>query len=276
MGKDIVYGQYYPASSFIHKLDPRLKLFAAVVFIAAIFVCDTFYSYAACYAFLLIVIWASKVPILSILRTVKAVLFIVILTAILNVFFYKDGTVLAEWTVFRITDLGLIYAAKMALRILFLVISTSLVSFTSTPMALTDGMESLMKPLKLVRFPVHDVAVIMSTALRFIPTLMEEVNKIIMAQKARGAHFDNGGLLKRAKALLPVLIPLFVSTFRRADELAMALDARCYNATPNRTKMKPLRFTYRDPIAFILLAIFLTLIVFIKVGFFGLIPQGTI
>lgn len=276
MGKDIVYGQYYPASSFIHKLDPRLKLFAAVVFIAAIFVCDTFYSYAACYAFLLIVIWASKVPILSILRTVKAVLFIVILTAILNVFFYKDGTVLAEWTVFRITDSGLIYAAKMALRILFLVISTSLVSFTSTPMALTDGMESLMKPLKLVRFPVHDVAVIMSTALRFIPTLMEEVNKIIMAQKARGAHFDNGGLLKRAKALLPVLIPLFVSTFRRADELAMALDARCYNATPNRTKMKPLRFTYRDLIAFILLAIFLTLIVFVKVGFFGLIPQGTI
>ncbi len=276
MGKDIVYGQYYPASSFIHKLDPRLKLFASVIFIAAIFVCDTFYSYAACYAFLLIVILVSKVPLLSVLKTVKAVLFIVILTAVINVFFYKDGTVLAEWKIFRITDAGLIYAAKMALRILFLVISTSMVSFTSTPMALTDGMESLMKPLKLVRFPVHDVAVIMSTALRFIPTLMEEVNKIIMAQKARGAHFDNGGLLKRAKALLPVLIPLFVSTFRRADELAMALDARCYNATPNRTKMKPLRFTYRDLIALILLAIFLTVIILLKVGFFGLIPQGTI
>lgn len=276
MGKDIVYGQYYPASSFIHKLDPRLKLFAAMVFIAAIFVCDAFYSYAACYAFLFIIIWVSKVPLLSVLRTIKAVLFIVILTAVINVFFYKDGTVLAEWKIFRITDAGLIYAAKMALRILFLVISTSMVSFTSTPMALTDGMESLMKPLKLLRFPVHDVAVIMSTALRFIPTLMEEVNKIIMAQKARGAHFDNGGLLKRAKALLPVLIPLFVSTFRRADELAMALDARCYNATPHRTKMKPLRFTYRDLIALILLAIFLTIIILLKVGFFGLIPQGTI
>ena len=159
----------------------------------------------------------------------------------------------------------------MALRIIFLVLGTSLVSFTTTPMALTDGMESLMAPLKWIRFPVHDVAVIMSTALRFIPTLTEEVDRIVMAQKARGAHFDQGGIIKRAKAMLPVLIPLLVSTFRRADELAMALDARCYNATPNRTKMKPLKFTYRDLIAFVCLAIFLTVIIFFKIGFFGLI-----
>ena len=159
----------------------------------------------------------------------------------------------------------------MALRIIFLVISTSMLTFTSTPMALTDGMESIMKPLKIIRFPVHDVAVIMSTALRFIPTLLEEVNKIVMAQKARGAHFDNGGLVKRAKALLPVLIPLFVSTFRRADELALALDARCYNATPNRTKMKPLHFSWRDLVAFFCLAAFLTIIILLKLGFFGLV-----
>ena len=225
MNREIVFGQYYPASSFIHRLDPRIKLFAVLVFIVAVFLCDSFYAYAACYAFLLIVILVSRVPILSVLKTVKAILFIIILTAIINVFFYKDGNVLWEWKFLRITDGGLIYAAKMALRIIFLVVSTSMLTFTSTPMALTDGMESLMKPLAFLRFPVHDVAVIMSTALRFIPTLMEEVNKIIMAQKARGAHFDTGGLFKRAKALLPVLIPLFVSTFRRADELAMALDA---------------------------------------------------
>lgn len=271
MNKEIVFGQYYPASSFIHRLDPRIKLFAVLVFIVAVFLCDSFYAYAACYAFLLIVILVSRVPILSVLKTVKAILFIIILTAIINVFFYKDGNVLWEWKFLRITDGGLIYAAKMALRIIFLVVSTSMLTFTSTPMALTDGMESLMKPLAFLRFPVHDVAVIMSTALRFIPTLMEEVNKIIMAQKARGAHFDTGGLFKRAKALLPVLIPLFVSTFRRADELAMALDARCYNATPHRTKMKPLRFSYRDLIAFIALAAFMTLIVLLKLGFFGLI-----
>lgn len=271
MTKDIVFGQYYPASSFIHKLDPRLKLFAVLVFIVSVFLCDIFYAYAACYAFLLIVILVSRVPILSVLKTIKAVLFIVFLTAVLNIFFYKEGNVFWEWEFLRITDEGLLYAAKMALRIIFLVISTSMLTFTSTPMALTDGMESIMKPLKIIRFPVHDVAVIMSTALRFIPTLLEEVNKIVMAQKARGAHFDNGGLVKRAKALLPVLIPLFVSTFRRADELALALDARCYNATPNRTKMKPLHFSWRDLVAFFCLAAFLTIIILLKLGFFGLV-----
>ena len=271
MNREMVFGQYYPASSPIHKLDPRTKLFSALVFIVAVFLCDTFYSYIACYAFLFLVILLSRVPFLSILKTVKAVIFIIIFTAIINIFFYKDGKVLVSWWVIKITDEGLIYAAKIVLRIVFLVISTSMVTFTSTPMALTDGMESIMKPLKVLRFPVHDVAVIMSTALRFIPTLMEEVDKIIMAQKARGAHFDNGGLVKRAKALLPILIPLIVSTFRRADELALALDARCYNATPNRTKMKPLKFKWADLIAVISLAIFLTIIILLKLGFFGLI-----
>lgn len=272
MNRDIVFGQYYPGSSFTHKLDPRTKLFAAVLFIVAIFLCDHYFAYAACYGFLLIVILISRIPLLSILKTVRAIIFIMIFTAILNVFFYKDGQSLWSWWRIDITVGGLVYASKMVLRIVFLAISTSLVSFTTTPMALTDGMESLMKPLKILRFPVHDVAVIMSTALRFIPTLMEEVNKIILAQKARGAHFDTGGFGKRIKSLLSILIPLFVSTFRRADELAMALDARCYNATPNRTKMKPLRFSWRDGVAVLLLAAFLTLIILLKLGFFGLLP----
>lgn len=271
MNREIVFGQYYPGSSFVHKLDPRTKLFSAVLFIVAIFLCEHYYAYVTCYAFLLIVILVSRIPLLSILKTVRAIIFIVIFTAVLNVFFYKEGNVLWSWWVLGITDGGLIYASKMALRIIFLALSTSLVSFTTTPMALTDGMESLMKPLKLLRFPVHDVAVIMSTALRFIPTLMEEVNKIILAQKARGAHFDNGGFVKRIKALLSILIPLFVSTFRRADELAMALDARCYNATPNRTKMKPLKFSWRDLVALFLLAICFTAIILLRLGFFGLL-----
>lgn len=272
MNRDIVFGQYYPGASFVHKLDPRTKLLAAVVFIVAIFLCQHYIAYATCYAFLLFVILVSRIPVLSILKTVRAIIFIVIFTAILNVFFYKEGTSLWSWWRIDITVGGLVYASKMILRIVFLAVGTSLVSFTTTPMALTDGMESLMKPLKLVRFPVHDVAVIMSTALRFIPTLMEEVNKIILAQKARGAHFDTGGLGKRIKSLLSILIPLFVSTFRRADELAMALDARCYNATPNRTKMKPLHFSWRDGVAVFLLTVFMTAVVLLYVGFFGLLP----
>ena len=199
-------------------------------------------------------------------------MFIITFTAIINVFFYKEGKILVSWWVIKITDEGLIYASKIVLRIVFLVISTSMVTFTSTPMALTDGMESLMKPLKVLRFPVHDVAVIMSTALRFIPTLMEEVDKIILAQKARGAHFDNGGLLKRAKAMLPIIVPLFVSTFRRADELAMALDSRCYNATPKRTKMKALKFKLVDLFGLIAVLAFLAVMILFKVGVFGTFP----
>jgi energy-coupling factor transport system permease protein len=269
--RDIAFGQYYPASSFVHKTDPRTKLFAAVIFIAAVFLCDVFYSYLACYAFLFIVIAVSRVPLGSILKTVKSIIVIVVITVILNLFFYKQGNKLFSWWVFTVTDEGLIYAAKMALRIIFLVVSTSMVTFTATPTALTDGLENVMTPLKWIKFPVRDVAVIMSIALRFIPTLTEEVDKIIMAQKARGAHFDNGGVIKRAKAMLPILVPLFVSTFRRADELAMALDSRCYNATPDRTKMKPLRYGWRDLVAFLILAAFLALVIMMKLGLFGLL-----
>lgn len=269
--RDVAFGQYYPTNSFVHKLDPRTKLLASIAYIVAIFLCTNYYCYLACFAFLLLFVLASRIPVKSVLKTVKAVIFVVIITVIINVFFYSDGKLLWGWWVLKITDLGLVFASKMAMRLLFLVISTGLVTLTTTPMNLTDGLESLMTPLKWVRFPVHDVAIIMSIALRFIPSFIEEVDKIMMAQKARGAAFDNGGLIKRAKALLPVLIPLFVSAFRRADELAMALDARCYNATDKRTKMKKLTFSWRDGVAAFVTALLVTVVVLLRLGLFGLI-----
>ncbi|NLL56070.1 MAG: energy-coupling factor transporter transmembrane protein EcfT [Clostridiales bacterium] len=264
--RDITFGQYYPKDSFVHRLDPRTKLIISIIYIVAIFLCKSYLAFLVCFLFLSTCILASQIPVFSILKTVKTVLFILIITVIINLFFYTDGKVLVSFWKIKITVDGAIFASFMAMRLIFLVVGTSLISLTTTPMNLTDGMESLMKPLKAIRFPVHDVAIIMSIALRFIPTLMEEINKIIMAQKARGASFDNGSLLKRAKALLPVLIPLFVSTFRIADELALALDARCYNATPNRTKMKQLHFKWQDLFAFLFTLAFLAVIILIKIG----------
>lgn len=269
--RDITFGQYYPKKSFIHKLDPRTKILSSIILIVAVFLVENYWGYIACYSFLAIMIIASKIPLLSILKTVKGVIIIMIITFIINVLFYKSGNVFASWWIFTITDEGMIFGAYMVLRIMFLVISMSLLTFTTTPMALTDGLESLLKPLTLIKIPVHDLATIMSIALRFIPTLTEEVDKIILAQKSRGAAFDNGNIFKRTKALLPILIPLFVSTFRRADELAMALDSRCYNATPKRTKMKPLKYSLVDLFGVLSIGLFLALIIIIKLGFFGVI-----
>jgi energy-coupling factor transport system permease protein len=269
--RDVAFGQYYPSNSVLHKADPRTKLIAGIVYIVAVFLCDSYWSYLACFSFLLIACLVSKVPLKSILKSIKAVLFVVLITVIINVFCYKTGTVLWSWWILTVTDGGLIFASKMAMRLIFLVVSTSLITFTTTPVTLTDGLESLLTPLKWIKFPVHDVAIIMSIALRFIPSFTEEIDKIMMAQKARGACFDNGNIFKRAKALLPVLIPLFVSAFRRADELAMAMDARCYNATDKRTKMKRLKFAWRDLFLALATAVFLALIIMLKCGFFGLL-----
>ncbi|MGN1042982.1 MAG: energy-coupling factor transporter transmembrane component T family protein [Christensenellales bacterium] len=269
--RDVAFGQFYPTDSVIHKLDPRTKLIASIIYIVAVFLSESYWAYLACFSFLAIVILVSRIPVKSVLKSVKAVLFVVLITVIINVFFYKNGTVLWSWWKIKITDQGLIFASKMAMRLIFLVLSTSLVTFTTTPVNLTDGLESLLTPLKWIRFPVHDVAVIMSIALRFIPSFTEEIDKIMMAQKARGACFDNGNLIKRAKALLPVLIPLFVSAFRRADELALAMDARCYNATDKRTKMKSLKFALRDLFCALFVAVFLALVIIIRCGFFGLL-----
>lgn len=270
--RDITFGQYYPGESFTHKLDPRVKLLLVIAYITGVFLVKNLYSYIAVALFIIIAVLASRIPVKSVLKSVKGVLFIVVFTSLLNLLFNTDGRVLFHWRFITVTDGGIIFAVSMALRLVLLVIGTAILTLTTTPMRLTDGMESLMSPLKLVRFPVHDVAVIMSIALRFIPILMEEVDKIMMAQKARGASFDTGGLVARAKALVPVLIPLLVSAFRRAEELALAMDARCYNATKNRTKLKVLKAGWRDAVAGLVTAVYIVAVIAVNNFFWGLIP----
>lgn len=268
--REVSFGQYYPTSSPIHKLDARVKLLLTIAFIVMVFLVQSLYAYIAIGAFVVLTTLVSRVPFLKVLKSVKAIIFIVVLMSVINLFANAEGKVYWSWWILTISEGGLVTAAHLALRLIFLVMGTSLLTFTTTPMELTDGMESLMYPLKLIKVPTHDIAIIMSIALRFIPILMEEVDKIMMAQKARGACFDRGGLLKRAKALLPVLIPLFVSAFRRADELALALDARCYNATPNRTKYKKTTLALRDLWATLTTAVFIVLVIAVNNNFWGL------
>ena len=238
MFRDVSFGQYYPPNSVIHKLDARVKLLLTLMYVIGIFFVKSYFGFMLTTVVLIAIILLAKLPMVSVLKSVKGVLLIVLFTAILNLFLIKDGEVLVHWQIFTITKNGVHTTIKMVLRLVLLISGASLLSLTTTPVELADGVESLMSPLKLIKVPVRDIAMIMSIALRFIPTLFEETNKIISAQKARGASFDTGGLFARAKALLPVLIPLFVNSFRRADELAFAMDARCYNATEKRTKMK--------------------------------------
>lgn len=258
--RDMAFGQYYPTGSAIHRLDPRAKLIFSLLFMVFIFFAKSYTAFLGVIVFLAIVMIIAKIPLKIVLKSLKLILFLLIFTGILNLFMYDQGKVLAEWWVFKITDKGIDFTIKLALRLTLLIVGTNLLTLTTTPMELTDAIESLLKPFKYIKIPVHDIAITMSIALRFIPTLMEETDKIISAQKARGANFDTGKLHERVKSMVPVLIPLFVSSFRRADELADALDARCYNATKNRTKLKKLTFTYRDLIAFLLLAVLIVLI----------------
>lgn len=271
MLKDVTFGQYYPADSIIHKMDSRAKIIFIVAYIVAVFLANNYWGFIALTLFVSLMVIASCVPLRSVLRSLKAVLFLVLFTIILNLLFYRTGTFV--WENFHvITWEGIDFSLKMALRLILLVVGTSMITLTTTPMSLTDGIEWLLSPLKVIKFPVHDIAIIMSIALRLIPSLVEEISKIMAAQKARGASFDTGGLIKRAKALLPVLIPLFVSSFNKAGDLALALDARCYNATDKRTKMKKLTFTWRDLVGLIVVAGFVTLIVFTRSHFLGLLP----
>lgn len=259
--KNITLGQYYPAVSIVHKMDARIKIILMTIYIIAIFFIKSYFGYAVTAAFVLLTVLFSKIPLKSVLKSIKGIMFLVIFTAVLNLFWIKEGVLLWSWWRLAIYDAGVEYSAFMALRLILLVMGTTILTLTTTPIELTDGLESLMSPLKIIRFPVHDIAIIMSIALRFIPTLMDETEKIMNAQKARGANFDTGNIFQRAKALLPVLIPLFVSAFRRADELALALDARCYNATPNRTKMKIPKITYRDFLGSIFTLVFVAVII---------------
>ena len=251
MLKDITLGQYFPGNSVVHRLDPRTKLLFLVVYIAALFAADAWQSYSVILLFLLIVIGISKIPVKSILSGMKPLLFILIFTGVLNIFFTPGETVWLPLGFAQITKEGVIRAAYMMGRILMLITGTFLLTYTTSPIALTDGLESLLGPLKVLHLPVHELSMMMCIALRFIPTLIEETDKIMSAQKARGADFESGNLIHRVKALVPILVPLFISAFRRADELATAMECRCYQGGDGRTKMKLLRFHRGDVFAFV-------------------------
>ena len=249
MLKDITLGQYFPGNSVIHRLDPRTKLIVLVVYMVALFIASGWVSYGVLLLFLLTVIKISAIPGKSIVRGMKPLVMILVFTGVLNLFFNKDGRVLVDFWGITITTGGAERAAFMLVRILMLVTATFLLTYTTSPISLTDGLESLMNPLKVIKVPVHELSMMMCIALRFIPTLIEETDKIMSAQKARGADFESGKLMERAKALIPILVPLFISAFRRADELATAMECRCYRGDVGRTRMKQLHYSWQDGVA---------------------------
>ena len=246
--KSISLGQYYPSDSIIHSLDGRTKILLATIFIVAVFFCKSLASFAFLFVATLSVVLLSKIPLRIVLRSLRAIIFILIFTFIINIFLTKgEGEPLLKWWIIELYPEGLWHALFIAIRILCLILTSSvLISFTTTPIQLTYSIESLLSPLKKIKVPVHDFAMMMSIVLRFIPALSEETEKIMTAQKARGADFTNGSLIQRAKALIPVLIPLFVSAFRRSDELATAMECRCYNSGEGKTRMKQLKLHFRD------------------------------
>lgn len=252
MLKDITLGQYFPGDTVIHKLDPRTKLILVIVYIAALFTAVEWLSYLVMLVVTVVCIAISKISLRTITKGLKPLVFIIILTGILNLFYTTGGTVLIDWWIITITSAGLKRSLFMVVRIMMLVTGTFLLTYTTSPIALTDGLEILLNPLKKIKIPVHEMSMMMSMALRFIPTLIEETDKIMSAQKARGADFETGKLVDRAKALLPILVPLFISAFRRADELAIAMESRCYHGGDGRTRMKVLHMERRDWIGLLL------------------------
>ncbi|MBE6919053.1 MAG: energy-coupling factor transporter transmembrane protein EcfT [Ruminococcaceae bacterium] len=242
MLKDITLGQYFPGNTLVHRLDPRTKLLCVVLYIVALFSAKGIVGYAIMALALAVSIYVSRVKLKSLTKGLKPIYIILVFTALMNLFF-NEGTPVADvWLLRSITWEGLERAVFMVLRIVMLIMGTFLVTYTTSPISLTDGLESLLSPLKKLRLPVHELAMMMSIALRFIPTLIEETDKIMSAQKARGADFDSGNLLQKAKALVPILVPLFISAFRRADELATAMECRCYHGGEGRTKLHVLRY----------------------------------
>ena len=265
MIRDITLGQYYPIESPIHRLDPRTKLAGTLIFIVALFVAQGLVAYLIATAFLASVIRVSKVPLSYMVRGLKSIVILLLFSVVFNIFFIQDGTMLIHVGFITITTGGLIQAAFMAVRLVYLIIGSTLMTLTTTPNDLTDGLEKSLGFLKKIHVPVHEIAMIMSIALRFIPILVEETDKIMKAQMARGADFESGNLIQRAKAMVPILVPLFISAFRRASDLAMAMEARCYHGGEGRTKMKPLRYERADKAAYGVLLAFLALMVVLRV-----------
>lgn len=257
MLKDITFGQYFPGTSPLHTTDPRMKVIISLLYMVAVFFAKNIYSFALLLAFTVFMVAISGIKISVILKGVKPIMFIVVFTALINLFWTKGETLIVSFWIIKIYLEGIINAVFMVVRILSLIMGTSLLlSYTTSPIALTDALERLLKPLKKIKLPVHEFTMMMTIALRFIPTLIEETEKIINAQKARGADFESGNILKRAKALIPILIPLFISAFRRADELAVAMECRCYHGGDGRTKMKILHLSVSDWIYFAVMLIF--------------------
>jgi len=245
----ITIGQYYPANSILHSLDPRVKLIGSFAHITVLLLVNNFIGYGIAAIYVTAVITVSKVPLRLLFRGLRAILIMLVFMVGINLFLAQGDTVLFQLGFVRLTLEGIMLAAQMAMRLVLLIIGTSMLTLTTSPIKLTDGIEALLRPLKIVKVPVHDIAIMMSIVLRFIPVLADEMDKIMKAQKARGADFDTGGLIKRAKSLLPILVPLFVSAFKRADELATAMEARCYRGDVGRTKMKVMKMTPADWLA---------------------------
>ena len=266
MLRDITLGQYYQTDSRLHRLDPRVKIVATLVYIISLFVVDNLIGYLIAAAFLLTAIILSNVPVKFIFKGMKAIYFLLVITMVFNLFLTPGEALVSFWKL-KITKEGLKIAIMMGVRLVFLITGSSIMTLTTTPNQLTDGLESLMKPLKKLRVPVHEISMMMSIALRFIPILMEETDKIMKAQMARGADFESGSLIQRAKSLIPLLVPLFISAFRRANDLAMAMEARCYRGGEGRTKMKPLIYHKADYAAYLVIAAYLGVMIAVGIVF---------
>jgi len=256
MIRDITIGQYYPADSVLHRLDPRTKIVCTMIFLVSLFVQNNVIGYLLATVFLGMVIKASKIPLKFLIKGVKPIIILLLFTGVLNLFFTKGGDVLVSFWIIEITEKGLQTAIFMSIRLIYLVIGSSLMTYTTTPNALTDGIETLLRPLNKMKVPVHEIAMMMSIALRFIPILLEETDKIMKAQIARGADLESGNLIQKAKNMIPILIPLFVSAFRRANDLAMAMESRCYRGGEGRTKMKPLVYAKRDVFVYLITIVY--------------------
>ena len=264
MIKDITIGQFFPGKSVIHRLDPRIKLLLTVMYIVMLFIANNFAGLGLGVLFMLISFLLSGIPIKMMLKSIKPILPIIVFTGILNLFFITTGDVVFSWKFIKITNDGISTMIFMAARIILLICGTSLLTYTTSPITLTDAIERVLSPLKIIKFPAHEIAMMMTIALRFIPTLIEETDKIMSAQKARGADMETGSLIKRAKALIPILIPLFVSAFRRAEELALAMECRCYHGGEGRTRLKQLKTAPRDYIAAAFAVLFIAAIIVIN------------
>lgn len=251
MIRDITIGQYYPADSVLHRLDPRVKFVSTLIYIISLFVFSSWIGYGVAAVFLVILIGLSKVPVKFMVKGLKPIVVLLCITMFFNLIFTPGEELFSFWII-TVTKEGVRLAAKMGIRLIFLIIGASLMTLTTTPNQLTDGLERLMRPLNKIHVPVHDIAMMMSIALRFIPILLEETDKIMKAQTARGADFEGGGLIKKVKNMVPLLVPLFISAFRRANDLAMAMEARCYHGGDGRTQMKPLTYKTRDYLAYLI------------------------